>query len=99
MQVSEILEASQVWSKKGTRSVRKYRCTGGVRKGRVMSSPASCNKPLDVHKSAAFKQTKSKKAPQIKFKSGISKRSNPASKRNVSLNRAIKPKRSRRKIR
>jgi hypothetical protein len=99
MKVIEVLEASQVWSKKGTRSVRKYRCTGGIRKGRVMSSPAACNKPLDVHKSASFKQTKSKKAPQIKFKSGISKRSNPASKRNVSLNRAIKPKRSRRKIR
>lgn len=99
MLVYEITEASQVWSKKGSRSVRKYRCTSGVRKGRVMSSPAACNKPLNVHKSVSFKQTKSKKAPQIKFKSGITKRSNPASKRNVSLNRAIKPKRSRRKIR
>ena len=99
MQVIEILEATQVWSKKGTRSVRKYRCTGGIRSGRVMSSPAACNKPLNVHKSAAFKQTKSKKLPQIKFKSRMAKRSNPASKRNVSLNKAIKPKRSRRKIR
>jgi len=99
MLVNEITEASQVWSKKGTRSVRKYRCTSGVRKGRVMSSPAACNKPINAHKSAAFKQTKSKKLPQMKFKSRITKRSNPASSRNVSLNRTIKPKRSRRKIR
>lgn len=99
MLVNEITEATQVWSKKGTRSVRKYRCTSGVRRGRVMSSPAACNKPLDVHKSKSFKQTKSTKLPQIKFKSRMTKRSNPASRRNVSLNRTIKPKRSRRKIR
>jgi hypothetical protein len=98
MLVNEITEATQVWSKKGTSSVRKYRCTSGVRKGRVMSSPAACNKPLNVHKSKTFKQTKSKKLPQIKFKSKIAKKSNPASKRNFRLNKAIKPKRSRRKF-
>lgn len=99
MLVIEITEATQVWTKKGSSSVRKYRCTSGVRKGRVMSSPAACNKPISPHKSAAFKQTKAKKAPQIKFKSGISKSSNPASRRNVRLNKSIKPRRSRRKIR
>ena len=99
MLVKELLEATQVWSKKGAKSVRKYRCTSGVRKGRVMSSPAACNKPLDIHKSKTFKQTKSQKLPQIKFKSGITKRSNPASKRNFRLNKAIRPKKSRRKIR
>lgn len=99
MLVGEILEATQVWSKKGSKSVRKYRCTSGVRKGRVMSSPAACNKPLDAHKSRLFKQTKSKKLPQIKFKSRISKKSNPASSRNIRLNKTIKPKRTRRKIR
>lgn len=99
MLVSEITEATQVWSKKGSRSVRKYRCTSGIRKGRVMSSPAACNKPMDAHKSRLFKQTKSKKLPQIKFKSRITKKSNPASRRNVSLNRTIKPKRTRRRIR
>lgn len=99
MLVSELLEATQVWSKKGSKSVRKYRCTSGIRKGRVMSSPAACNKPLDAHKSRLFKQTKSKKLPQIKFKSRISKKSNPASRRNIRLNKTIRPKRTRRKIR
>lgn len=99
MLVTEITEATQVWTKKGSSSVRKYRCTAGVRKGRVMSSPAACNKPVNPHKSASFKQTKARKAPQIKFKSRISKSSNPASKRNIGLNKSIKPRRSRRKIR
>lgn len=99
MLVRELTEATQVWSKKGTKSVRKYRCTSGLRKGRVMSSPSACNKPLNVHKSKSFKQTKSKKLPQIKFKSRIAKRSNPASARNFRLNKAVKPKRIRRKFR
>lgn len=99
MFLRELFEASQVWSKSGTKSVRKYRCTSGVRKGRVMSSPSACNKPLDVHKSKSFKQTKSKKLPQIKFKSRMTKRSNPASTRNFRLNKAIRPKKTRRKIR
>lgn len=91
MQVVELLEATQVWSKKGGKSVRKYRCTSGVRKGRVMSSPAACNKPLNVKKSASFKTTKRKKLPQIKYRSRIAKSSNPASSRNTRLNRTAKP--------
>lgn len=98
MLVNDLVEATQVWSKKGSASVRKYRCTSGVRKGRVMSSPSACNKPVDIHKSKTMKQTKHTKLPQIKFKSRIAKSSNPASKRNARLNKAIKPKRSRRKI-
>ena len=99
MLIRELIEATQVWSKKGGGSVRKYRCTTGIRKGRVMSSPAACSKPLNVHKSKSLKQTRSQKAPVMKFKSKIAKRSNPASKRNIRLNKAVKPKRTRRKIR
>jgi hypothetical protein len=99
MLIRELIEATQVWSKKGTSSVRKYRCTSGVRKGRVMSSPAACNKPMNIHKSKSLKQTRSQKAPTMKFKSKIAKRSNPASNRNIRLNKSVKPKRTRRKIR
>ena len=93
-------EATQVWSKSGKSSVRKYRCTSGVRKGRVMASPAACSKPLNVSKSKSFKQTRSTKAPTMKFKSKIAKKSNPASNRNIRLNKSVKPKaKSRRKVR
>lgn len=91
MLISELLEATQVWSKSGGKSVRKYRCTSGIRKGRVMSSPSACNKPVNAKKSASFKKTKQKRAPQMKFKSGLAKRSNPASTRNVKLNKRTRP--------
>lgn len=100
MLIRELTEATQVWSKSGKSSVRKYRCTSGVRKGRVMASPAACNKPLNVSKSKSFKQTRSTKAPTMKFKSKIAKKSNPASNRNIRLNKSVKPKsRNRRKVR
>ena len=96
MLIRELTEATQVWSKSGKTSVRKYRCTSGVRKGRVMA----CSKPLDIKKSKSFKQTRSTKAPTMKFKSKIAKKSNPASNRNIRLNKSVKPKsKSRRKVR
>lgn len=96
MQIQElVIETTQVWSKSGGKSVRKYRCTSGIRKGRVMSSPSACNKPLNAKKSASFKKTKQKKAPVMKYRTRIAKTSNPASSRNTRLNRATKPKKTR----
>lgn len=95
-------EATQIWSKSGSKSVRKYRCTSGVRKGRVMSSPSACNKPLNVHKSAAFKQTRSKKSKQAAYKSSLTKRSNPGAIRTKSLNKnsqRVKPRKSHNRVR
>ena len=99
MIVQELLEATQVWSKSGGKSVRKYRCTSGVRKGRVMASPASCNKPISVSKSVNFKKTKKAKQPSMSYKSSIAKRSNPASVRARKLNKAQGPRKRSRRIR
>lgn len=99
MFLRELYEATQVWSKSGGKSVRKYRCTSGVRKGRVMSSPAACNKPINISKSTSFKKTKSAKPATIKWRSSRTKSNNPASRRNVKLNKAATPRKHQRKIR
>jgi ribosomal protein L30/L7E len=52
-----------------------------------MSSPAACNKPLDIHKSVTLKQTKQKKGGSMKVKSKLTKRSNAASVRLKKLNK------------
>ena len=58
------------------------------------------NLMMDGKKSKSFKQTRSTKAPTMKFKSKIAKKSNPASNRNIRLNKSVKPKsKSRRKVR
>lgn len=102
MLVTEVIsldEATNVWSRAGGKQTRKFRCTSGPRKGRVMSSPASCNKPMDISKSAKLKQTKLKKPGQIKFKTGRTRRTNPASVRLTSLNKPKTPKTRGRRIR
>jgi len=92
-------KASMAWTRKGTKNVRKYRCTSGPRKGRVMASPASCNKPINIHKSMGLKTTKHKKGQSIKTQSKITKRSNPASRRLKTINTPRRPTVRGRKIR
>ena len=100
MLVRELFEGkATVWSTKGTGSVRKYRCTSGIRKGRVMASPSSCNKPLNVHKSVSFKQTKKRKGGNMQTKISRAKRINPGAIRTQNLNKALKKQKTARRSR
>lgn len=87
MIVFEILETTtRAWGKTGGKATLKYRCTSGPRKGQTRSSPAACNAPLNIKKSAQFKATKRAKAGAIKVKSAKTKRTNTASKRVARMN-------------
>ena len=87
MKLREMFEAtSKVWGRIGNKQVRKYRCTSGVRKGRVMSSPAACNAPINISKSNRLKATKAGQAGTIGIKSARTRRTNPASQRLRRLN-------------
>ena len=61
----------------------------GHRKGRVMSSPAACNAPINVRKSASLSQTKAKRGKTMAVKSRITRRNNPASMRLPRLNKPM----------
>ena len=37
----EVIVEKQVWARSGKNVVRKYRCSGGKRHGRIVSSPAA----------------------------------------------------------
>jgi len=88
MIVAEILEGvSTAWKRgKGT-TTRKFRCKSGPRKGRVMASPASCNKPINKKKSASLTRTKGRLSGQHGFKSKQTRRRNPYSRRLTRLNK------------
>ena len=45
-----IITESQTWARSGTKVVRKYRCTGGQRKGRVVSNFSQCFAPVNIKK-------------------------------------------------
>jgi hypothetical protein len=82
------LDEKQVWARSGQKVVRKFRCSGGARKGRVVSQMAQCFAAPDVAKRNRFKLTKARLGPKITRKAKRTKRVNPASRRVQAMNKA-----------
>ena len=87
MFLAELTEG-MAWAKRGNKVVRKFRCTSGRRKSRVVSSPAQCFAAPDVKKRIKLKMTKARLGARMARKARKTKRINPASKRVAALNRA-----------
>jgi len=81
------VDEKQVWARKGKSVTRKYRCSSGRRKGRVVSKMQQCFAPLNLKASVRLKQTKKKQGARMARKAKRTKRINPASKRLKQLNR------------
>ena len=75
-----VAEAKMVFARRGKTVTRKFRCTVGKRKGRVVSNPTQCNAPIDLKKRFVLKKTKAMKGGMMARKSKRTKRTNPASK-------------------
>lgn len=82
-----LVEAKMVWARKGNKVARKYRCSFGKRKGRVVSNPSQCSAPVDMKKRITLKRTKAQKGSRMTRKASRTKRVNPASKMVRTLNR------------
>lgn len=82
------LEERQVWAKSGKKVVRKFRCSGGFRKGRVVAQMSQCFAAPDLKKRVKFKQTKARLGAKMARKAKRTKRINPVSRRIASLNRS-----------
>lgn len=81
------IDEKQVWAKSGNKAVRKYRCSGGMRKGRVVSSMTQCFAAPDLKKRVNMKKTKARLGGRMARKARRTKRINPVSKRIASLNK------------
>lgn len=79
------------WGKSGNRTVRKYRCTSGPRKGRVVSKPSTCSAPKNITRSVATKKSRRRAGSKYKVKVARTRRTNPASMRLKKLNVRRKP--------
>ncbi len=82
-----LVETKMVWAKRGNKVARKYRCTFGNRKGRVVADPSQCSKPVDMKKRFTLRRTKAQKGSRMARKAQRTKRTNPASKMVKALNR------------
>lgn len=84
---SDPIVEAQTWARSGTKIVRKYRCSGGSRKGRVVSDITQCFKAPDIKKRATLRKTKARLGTRMARKAKRTKRTNPASRRLKALNR------------
>ncbi len=78
--------AKMAWARKGNQIVKKYRCTAGRRKGRIVSKPAQCTAPPDLKKRATLRKTKARMGSRLARKAKRTKKLNPASRRLKRLN-------------
>jgi len=89
---NSIDEAKMIYGKKGRDVVRKYRCTFGRKKGRIVSNPSVCSAPLDIKKRLNMKKMKARLGSRLVRKIKFTKRFNPASKRVASMNKSLRRK-------
>ncbi len=84
----EEFEEGQTWARSGMKVVRKYRCSAGPRKNRIVAKMAQCFAAPDMKKKVAFKRTKARLGKRMARKAKKTKRINPASRRVQALNKA-----------
>lgn len=102
MKAQEILDGLnesfvQVSGRVGGQIVRKYRCTSGFRKGRIVSKPSTCTAPRNIKRSVGIKKMKSAKGTYQKIKTQRTKTRKTTSrlrKLNVHSRSTIKPQRT-----
>ena len=83
----DVYEAKLVYARKGRQVVRKYRCSSGRLKGKTVSNPSACFKPVDIKKDLLLLEQKAKMGARLKRKSAMTRRMNPASRRLKTLNK------------
>ena len=91
-EILQVLDERQVWARTGQKVVRKFRCTSGPRKGRVVKSASQCFSAPDIKKRAQLQRTKARLGKKITRKAKRTKRVSPASRKIQALNRATKRK-------
>ena len=85
--IEEELDEGQTWARSGKKVVRKFRCSSGPRKNRIVAKMAQCFAAPDIKKRMQFKKTKARLGAKMARKARKTKRVNPASKRVQALNR------------
>jgi hypothetical protein len=81
------LAEKQIWGRKGKALVRKFRCSGGKRHGRIVSKAQQCFAPPNIQAKMKMRITRKKLGQRMMRKAKRTKRTNPASRALKTLNR------------
>lgn len=98
MKVVEVTEGfTPAYSKSGKKTVRKYRCTSGPRKGRIVAKAATCTAPINVKAKQSMKRTRARTKSQAAAKTRRTKKFNPTSLRVKRINKSVHKTKNRRR--
>ena len=81
------LAEKQIWGRKGKALVRKFRCSGGKRHGRIVSKAQQCFAPPNIQAKMKMRITRKKLGQRMMRKAKRTKRVNAASKRVQAMNK------------
>lgn len=84
--MQEIVLEKQIWARSGKQVVRKYRCSSGPRKGKIVSDVNKCYTNMDTKKRSKMMLTKARLGKRMTKKARRTKKINPLSKHVNSLN-------------
>ena len=87
-EIYESLTEKQIWARSGKKVVRKYRCTAGRRKGRIVKQMSQCFASPNMKARINMKRTRARLGAKMMRKARRTKRVNPASRRVQALNKA-----------
>lgn len=87
-EIFESLSEKQIWARSGKKVVRKFRCTQGRRKGRIVKSMAQCFAAPNIKARITLKRTRARVGGRMMRKARRTKRTNPVSRRVQALNKA-----------
>jgi|TARA_R110000803_G_scaffold94918_2_gene162682 hypothetical protein len=73
------LTEKQIWGRRGKTLVRKYKCSSGNRKGRIVAKIAQCFAAPNIKKKISMKRTRARLGARMARKAKRTKRINPAS--------------------
>jgi hypothetical protein len=86
-ELTSSLDEKRIWARSGKKVVRKFRCTSGRRKGRIVAKIQQCFAAPDMKKRFQLKKTKARLGSRIVRKARRTKKVNPASRRVQALNK------------
>jgi len=86
------IEEGQTWARSGKKVVRKYRCTSGPRKNRIVAKMQQCFAAPNIKARMALKRTRARLGKRLARKARRTKRINPASRRVQAMNKGSRKK-------
>lgn len=80
--------AKLVYARSGNKVIKKYRCTSGKRKGKLVATPQGCFGPIDIKKRMRMRRLRKQQERKIALRTKRTKETNPISKQVARLNKA-----------